>query len=87
MVGVEFNHVLMKRFYLFFILLTLVSAPLLANGKPQRIVSIGLCTDQLLLMLAEREQIASLSVWAMDPNMSYMIDTVGDLPLNNSSVE
>jgi iron complex transport system substrate-binding protein len=87
MVGVEFNPVLMKRFYLFFILLTLVSAPLLANGKPQRIVSIGLCTDQLLLMLAEREQIASVSVWALDPNMSYMIDAVGDLPLNNSSVE
>jgi iron complex transport system substrate-binding protein len=50
-------------------------------------VSIGLCTDQLLLMLAEREQIASVSVWALHENMSYMIDAVGDLPLNNSSVE
>ncbi|MCP4389388.1 MAG: ABC transporter substrate-binding protein [Gammaproteobacteria bacterium] len=55
--------------------------------RPQRIVSIGLCTDQLLLMLAERAQIASVSVWAKDSNMSYMIDAVGDIPLNNASIE
>ena len=87
MVGIKFNDLLMKRFCLFFTVLILVSAPLFATDKPQRIVSIGLCTDQLLLLLAEREQIASLSVWAQDQNMSYMIDAVGDLPLNNSSVE
>lgn len=67
--------------------LWLVSASLFATEKPRRIVSIGLCTDQLLLMLVEREQIASLSVWAKDENMSYMIDAVGEIPLNNSSVE
>lgn len=55
--------------------------------RPQRIVSTGLCADQLLLMMADRSQIASLSAFAIDPNMSYMIDAVGDLPLNNSSVE
>ncbi|MDJ0778942.1 MAG: ABC transporter substrate-binding protein [Gammaproteobacteria bacterium] len=55
--------------------------------RPQRIVSMGLCTDQLALLLAEREQIASLSLWARDPQMSYMIDAVGDLPLNNGAVE
>jgi iron complex transport system substrate-binding protein len=58
-----------------------------AAASPQRIVSIGLCTDQLLLLLADREQIASLSGWAADPDMSYMIDSVGDIPLNDSSVE
>ena len=78
---------LMKSYRLCFTALLLVSATLFAGEKPQRIVSIGLCTDQLLLMLAEREQIASLSVWAKDENMSYMIDAVGDIPLNNSSVE
>jgi len=74
--------------------LTLLLAVLLAVAPsaapaagPQRIVSIGLCTDQLLLLLAEREQIASLSSWAVDPDMSYMIDSVGDIPLNNASVE
>jgi len=69
----------------------LISLALLADvnaqSRPQRIVSTGLCADQLLLMMADRSQIASLSSFATDPNMSYMIDAVGDLPLNNSSVE
>jgi len=77
----------MNFYRLCFTAFLLVSASLFAAEKPQRIVSIGLCTDQLLLMLAEREQIASLSVWAKDENMSYMIDAVGGIPLNNSSVE
>ena len=68
------------------VVLILISAPALAD-KPQRIVSIGLCTDQLLLMLAEPEQIASVSIWARDSNMSYMIDAVGDIPLNHASIE
>jgi iron complex transport system substrate-binding protein len=58
-----------------------------AAASPQRIVSIGLCTDQLLLLLGERKQIASLSVWAVNPEMSYMADAVGDIPLNDASVE
>lgn len=54
---------------------------------PQRIVSIGLCTDQLLLMLSDRSKIASLTTSSTDPLMSYMADAVGDIPLNNASVE
>ena len=77
----------MKFHCLCFSALMLISASLLAADKPRRIVSIGLCTDQLLLVIAEREQIASLSIWAQDENMSYMIDAVGDIPLNRSSVE
>ena len=78
----------MRILYRHLLLLTLVaSAAAAASDPPGRIVSIGLCTDQLLLLLADREQIASLSVWAMDENMSYMIDAVGDIPLNNATVE
>ena len=86
-VRIKINDVLMQPFFLLFTVLMIASASVFATDKPQRIVSIGLCTDQLLLLLAEREQIASVSVWALDKNMSYMIDSVGDLPLNNSSVE
>lgn len=68
------------------IFLTLAVTPADA-AKPQRIVSVGLCSDQLVLLLAQREQIASVSVWARDRNLSYMIDTVGDIPLNNASIE
>ena len=56
-------------------------------ARPQRIVSTGMCADQLLLMLADRSQIASLSSFATNANMSYMADSVGDIPLNNTSVE
>ena len=72
-------------------ILVLLPALLWATGnqraKPQRIVSIGMCADQLLLMLAERSQIASLSSFATNSNMSYMADAVGDIPLNNTSIE
>jgi iron complex transport system substrate-binding protein len=81
------NIEFMKLFVLFLILLFSGWSSLATAARPARIVSIGLCTDQLLLLLAERKQIASLSVWALDRNMSYMIDAVGDIPLNNSSVE
>ena len=77
----------MPVFIRFFMLLcTFLATPSMA-AAPQRIVSLGLCTDQLLLQLAEREQIASLSSWAKDENMSYMIDSVGDIPLNSASIE
>ena len=73
------------------IILAVVSSHLSAAGgaavRPQRIVSIGLCTDQLLLMMAQRSQIASLTSSATNLQMSYMADAVGDIPLNNASVE
>jgi len=48
----------------------LLSSPLLA--KPQRIVSINLCTDQLLMLIAERKNIASVSYLAAKKNSSAM---------------
>jgi iron complex transport system substrate-binding protein len=75
---------------LIFILAVVSSHSSAAGGsavRPQRIVSIGLCTDQLLLMMAQRSQIASLTTSATSLQMSYMADAVGDIPLNNASVE
>lgn len=54
---------------------------------PQRIVSLGLCTDQLLLMMVEHDRIASLTHSSIDKKMSYMAEYVGDIPLNHASVE
>ncbi len=65
----------------------LVMLPFDLIAAPQRIVSIGLCTDQLLLMMADRAQIASLTTSSTDQQMSYMADAVGNIPLNNASVE
>lgn len=48
------------------------SLPLHAMGsEKQRIVSMSLCTDQILLMLAEPEQIAAVTFLAKDPVYSY----------------
>ena len=76
------------RFLFILLAVTLSCLPVdVPAAEPRRIVSIGLCPDQLLLLLAERQQIASLSTWAADANMSYMVDSIGDIPLNNASVE
>ena len=62
--------------------------PAAADGPPpQRIVSMGLCTDQLVLLLARRDRIASLSYLAADPAMSVIADQVGDIPLNYGLAE
>lgn len=77
----------MMVFIRYFMLLCALSTLPAAAAEPRRIVSLGLCTDQLLLLLAERGQIASLSSWAADKNMSYLADAVGDIPLNRASIE
>ncbi len=50
-------------------------------GKPRRVVSVNLCADQLVLALADRDQIAGLSRNAADPEMSAAAGAVGDLPV------
>ena len=42
----------------------------MAQAKPQRIVSLNLCTDQLLLQLVEPERIAALTYLSDDPRQS-----------------
>ncbi len=54
---------------------------------PQRIVSINLCADQLVLALADRNQIAGLTRNARDPDMSSSAAAAGGLPLLSNSAE
>ncbi|MHB2167364.1 ABC transporter substrate-binding protein [Alsobacter sp. R-9] len=58
-----------------------------AEQAPRRVVSANLCTDQLLLALADREQIASLSPFATDARFSYMAALARGLPQNRGSGE
>jgi iron complex transport system substrate-binding protein len=58
-----------------------------ARQKPQRVVSLNLCTDQLLLALADRGQIASLSHLINDRSISFMADQAVGLPLNDGRAE
>ncbi len=58
-----------------------------AQDKPRRIVSLNLCTDQLVLWLAEREHIASITWLATDPAFSATHQEAQGLPLNHARAE
>ena len=62
-----------------------VAAPALA--APQRVVSMNLCTDQLVMMLAKPGQIASVSALAQDPAMSPMAENAKAFPPNFGRAE
>ncbi|MET0248496.1 MAG: ABC transporter substrate-binding protein [Sphingobium sp.] len=55
--------------------------------RPKRIVSLNLCADQLVLALADREQIAGLTRNARDRQMSAAADAARGLPLLGGSAE
>ena len=56
-------------------------------AKPQRIISLNLCTDQLVLLLAEPERIASVTWMARDPAISLMVDQAMSVPINYGRAE
>lgn len=56
-------------------------------APPRRVVSLNLCADQLLLALADRGQIASLSPLARDPAMSFLAAGARAVPANSGSGE
>lgn len=55
---------------------TLLGWPVSAKTAemPRRVVSFNLCADQLVLALADPDQIAGLSPYAADPSLSVMAD-------------
>jgi len=56
-------------------------------AQPQRIASVNLCTDQLLLMLAAPERIASISALSLDPHSSYMAGSASRHHINHGKTE
>ena len=68
--------------------LLIQSGPILAlDTKPKRFISINLCTDQLLLDLASKEQILALSHMIGDSNSSPYSERVKGIPLIQGTVE
>ena len=63
------------------------AAPAAIAHRPQRIVSLNLCADQLVLALADREQIAGLTRYAGDPQMSAAAASSRGLPILRGSAE
>jgi iron complex transport system substrate-binding protein len=57
------------------------------DATPRRIVSINLCADELLLALADPGQIASLSTYATDPDLSTVGVQAAAFPHRAASAE
>jgi len=58
-----------------------------APHAPRRIVSINLCTDELVLRLADRANIASVSYLAATSEVSNVADLARDIPPNHGLAE
>jgi iron complex transport system substrate-binding protein len=59
----------------------------LTYAAPQKIVSLNLCTDQLLMLLADSKQIASLSKIVDDPNVSFLAEKSAEFKKNRGDAE
>ncbi|WP_421707236.1 ABC transporter substrate-binding protein [Algihabitans sp.] len=51
-----------------------LAVPSLSAAPPQRVVSLNVCSDQLLILLAEPERIAAVSYLATDPDISVLAE-------------
>ncbi|MET0121518.1 MAG: ABC transporter substrate-binding protein [Candidatus Thiodiazotropha sp. 6PLUC9] len=70
------------------VLLFLGLVSILAGAAPpQRVVSLNLCSDQLLLMLADPEQIASVSHLAREETSSFVASRAKEYPANHAQLE
>lgn len=75
----------------FFLVGLALAAWALSSGAraeaPRRVVSINLCADQLLVALADREQIAGLSAFATDPEISPVAAEARAFPVTDQRSE
>ena len=56
-------------------------------AKPAKIVSLNLCADQLVVLLADRDRIASLTYLSREPTTSYVWRQAKNLPINYGRAE
>ncbi|KZL12540.1 Vitamin B12-binding protein precursor [Pseudovibrio axinellae] len=54
---------------------------------PKRVVSMNLCTDQFAMLLAQEDQLLSVSKLASDPNLSVMSDKASNFKVNYGRAE
>lgn len=78
----------MRLLPLLVLIAVMLAAPVAgAQPRPSRIVSINLCTDQLLMKLADRDQIRSVTYMARDERVSLIAEEARSLPGNNGEAE
>lgn len=67
-----------------FAALGIAAAP---ETAPRRVVSLNLCADQYIMVLADPAQIAALTHNARDPEMSWLAAQAKRLPISHGSAE
>lgn len=58
-----------------------------AQEKPARIASLNLCADELVLRLADKGRVASVTYLARDPRSSNVADLAATVPVNRGLAE
>lgn len=77
----------MKQKFALFLAALFLFPNVWASEKPKRIVSLSLCTDQIVLALVQPSQIAALSHLAVDPTYSYLAEKAKGLPVHYGLAE
>lgn len=68
------------RFLSLLAVLLTMAAPAFGQDRPNRVVSLNMCTDQLVLALADPQQIVGLSRFAGNPHLSFAADQAAPYP-------
>jgi iron complex transport system substrate-binding protein len=68
-------------------LLFVVAMPLSAASRAQHVMSLSMCTDDLLLDLLPPERIASITYYSRDPSNSYQWPQAAKVAINWGTVE
>ncbi|MGO4126423.1 ABC transporter substrate-binding protein [Inquilinus sp. YAF38] len=77
----------MRRIAVIPLLLALGLAAAPAMARPHRIVSLNLCADALVLRLADRADVLSVSWLARDPENSVVAAEAASVPVNHGQAE
>lgn len=72
----------MRNTFVIIIIFCLFPFCVQAQQKPLRVVSMNLCTDQLAYMLADQDQLISLSYLSLDESLSLLTDQAKEIGVN-----
>src|SRR5277367_2630302 len=66
---------------------TIGHRPAMAASGPQHVMSLSMCTDDLLLELLPVDRIASVTYYAREPSNSYLWPQAAKVAINSGTVE
>lgn len=82
MIPVSYPLILLR-----FLLSVVLCVSLVSHAAPQRIASLNLCLDQLLLAWVPKQRIASVTYLSANPQLSTVVDQLDGLHINHGLAE